>query len=93
MPLPPTQFARLLQNALFAADTAAIDARRRNLAPAQVTRAAVARALEALEANGMIQFVPPADWPPYFVPDPPYRSEFEPHQIRREDAAKQAREV
>jgi hypothetical protein len=39
---------------------------------AERTRAIVTRALEALEANGVISIVPDEKLPPYYVPFPPY---------------------
>lgn len=59
----------LVQNGCFAADSVAMQYHATN---ADRTRAIVERTLEALEANGMIKFVPEDEWPDFFVPDPPY---------------------
>lgn len=43
---------------------------------AEKTRITIERAIEALEANGMITIVDPEEWSYFFVPDPPYESPF-----------------
>jgi hypothetical protein len=62
----------LVQQACYSADGVAIDRKAEGATGAEVTRAVIARALEALEANGYITVVPPAEWPDWFVPEPPY---------------------
>lgn len=61
--------ADLIRNACFAADTVAIGFTGTG---ADKTRAIIERALEALEANGMIKIIPEEEWPQWFIPDPPY---------------------
>lgn len=58
----------LVQNACFAADAVAIGFEGTG---AEKTRAVIAKALEALEANGMIVVTPIEEWPTLFFPDPP----------------------
>lgn len=60
---------RLVQNAVLAADEVAISFQGTN---ADKTRAVVRRALEALEANGLITVTPEEDRPMFFAPFPPY---------------------
>lgn len=36
------------------------------------TQAIIARALNALEGNGLIRFVPREEWPEFYVAEPPY---------------------
>lgn len=62
-------FNELVQNATISADDVAIGFRGTN---ADRTQAIVRRALEALEANGMITVVPVEQWPPFYTPFPPY---------------------
>lgn len=64
-----TEMAALVQNACFAADQIAIGF---DGTGAELTRAVITRALEALEGNGMIELVAMDDWPMFFVPEPPY---------------------
>lgn len=61
----------LLQNACIAADDVAI---RFQGTDSERTRAVVQRALEALEANGLITVVPEEDRPFFFAPFPPYNN-------------------
>lgn len=64
--------ARLVQNATLAADEVALSPEFQSLTGAAKTRALVERALEALEANGLITVTPEADRPFFFAPFPPY---------------------
>ena len=68
--IDPEVLARLTQNACFSADAIAIGFPGTG---AERTRATVQRALEALEANGLITVVPQENWPEWYVPEPPYK--------------------
>ena len=63
------QLEQLVRNACFAADIKVIDACEAGSTLAAKTRIAIWTALAALEANGMIKFVPMNDWPELFDPD------------------------
>ena len=65
----------LVRNACMSANSVVIgpDAPT-GLTGAERTRIIVERALEALEANGLITVAPADAWPDYYIPDPPYRS-------------------
>jgi hypothetical protein len=63
----------LVQNACFSADSVAVGFEG---TPAQKTHAVITRALEALEANGLISITPLDDWPIAYAADPPYKNPF-----------------
>jgi hypothetical protein len=76
----------LVRNACFSADAVAVGFIGTE---ADKTRAIVRRALEALEANGMIKVVPESEWPSWYIPDPPYKVPSIPVKlIKRIDAAR-----
>lgn len=60
---------QLVQDGVLAADEVAIGFRGTD---AEKTRAVVRRALEALEANGLITVTPVDERPMFFAPFPPY---------------------
>lgn len=67
----------VVRNACFSADIVAMERTAAGDTGAQVTEAIIKRSLEALVANGIIAIKDPDDWPPFYVPDPPYKSIFE----------------
>lgn len=74
MPVPEyddDRMAQAVQNACFAADHVAFN---HTGTAAERTRDTIARALEALAANGIIEIKPMDQWPDWFTPQPPYDS-------------------
>lgn len=67
-----TTTERLIQNAVLAADSVAMQPH--NTSAAQ-TRAVVTRAVEFLIGNGLIIVRPEEDWPEWLVMDPPFEDE------------------
>lgn len=63
--------ASLIQNAVLAADAAAMEP---HVTPADQTRAVVRRVIEFLVGNGLITITPEEDWPVWLVMDPPFDS-------------------
>lgn len=66
----------LLRNARLSADLVVFESGFRELTGAQQTSKIIERAVEALEANGLIKVLPPEEWPETYVPDPPYERPF-----------------
>lgn len=62
-------FDDVIRNAMFAADTAAINT---NGTGAAKTRAAVTEAFKLALGNGLITITDPDTWPDYVALDPPY---------------------
>lgn len=76
--IDPETLEQLVRNASMSADSAVLDLVQnsggRFPTGAERTRVAIQRALEALEANGLITVKPLSEWPEYYSVDPPYPS-------------------
>jgi len=69
MAIPDDTLKNLVRNACLSADVVAVGFQGTN---AEKTRAILTRALEALEANGLIRVTPIEEWPHFYFLDPPY---------------------
>ena len=66
------QIDLLIRHGASSADMVGTSPEALSMTGAQLTRACLREALIALEANGLISFVPMEQWPDYYVATPPY---------------------
>jgi hypothetical protein len=66
------QIELLVQHGASSSDMVGTSPQALAMTGAQLARACLHEALIALEANGLIAFVPMEQWPDYYVATPPY---------------------